>query len=271
MSVERIQRALELARLQRGMDGSGVAGTNDADVDAISPVVSERHPATRLSVDLARAVENRVVFPATPGAAAQAYRMLRTQILQRVRQHSVRTLGVVSAVDGEGKTLTALNLALGVAAESNQNVLLVDLDLRRPSLAKLLGLPVTQGLEAWFAGVATIGDICRGIEGIDRLEIIPTLTPVSASSETLATRRSQEMLQDLKSAQRDGLVIFDLPPVLLTDDFLTIAPLLDGVILVACEGVTKRDDVTRVRELLGSVRLIGTVLNRASESEKRAY
>jgi len=254
MSVERIQRAIDVARPHRAPE-----------------LAQERHPATLVSVDRARLTEARVVLPDEPGIAPQAYRMLRTQVLQRVRQHGVRTLGVISAIDGEGKTLTAVNLALGIAAESNQNVLLVDLDLRRPSVASLLGLPVEQGLEAWFAGVASIGDICRGIEGIERLEVIPTLAPVRGSSEALASRRTQEMLLDLKTAQRDGLVILDLPPVLLTDDFLTVSSLLDGVILVASEGITKRDDITRVREMLGPVRLVGTVLNRASESEKRAY
>jgi protein-tyrosine kinase len=254
MSVERIQPALELARLQRATD-----------------LAHERQRATLVKVDMAQLREQRVVLPEDPGPAPQAYRMLRTQVLQRTRQHAVRMLGVVSAVDGEGKTLTAVNLALGIAAESNQSVLLVDLDLRRPSLAALLGLPVEQGLEAWFAGVASIGDICRGIEGIDRLEVIPTLSPVRGSSEMLASRRAQEMLLELKTVQREGLVILDLPPVLLADDFLTVAPLLDGVMLVASEGITKRDDVTRVRELLGPLRLIGTVLNRASASENRAY
>jgi protein-tyrosine kinase len=262
--IERMQRAVELTRLTRPMEP---VGPDPAPVE----VRSERHPATRVAIDLAKLRENRGVLPEDPGPAAQAYRMLRTQVLQKVRQHGARAIGVVSAVDGEGKTLTALNLALGVAAESNQSVLLVDLDLRRPSIASLLGLPVQQGLEAWFAGVSTIGDVCRGIEGIDRLEIIPTLTAVRGSSEALAARRTQDMLRDLKTAQRDGLVIFDLPPVLLTDDFLTVAPLLDGVVLVACEGVTRREDVTRTREMLGSLRLLGAVLNRASESEKRAY
>lgn len=254
MSVERIQ-PLEITRLPRS--GGDVA--------------HERHPATLVQVDRERLRDQRVVLPEDPGVAPQAYRMLRTQILQRVRQHCVRMLGVVSAVDGEGKTLTAVNLALGIAAESNQNVLLVDLDLRRPSVASLLGLPVEHGLEAWCAGVNTIGDVCRGIEGIERLEVIPTLRSVRGSSEILASRRAQDMLLELKTAQDKGLVILDLPPVLLTDDFLTVAPLLDGVILVALEGKTKRDDVTRVRELLGGVRLLGTVLNRASESEKRSY
>jgi Mrp family chromosome partitioning ATPase len=237
----------------------------------VTEVIAERHPATRVRIDLEKLRNNRGVLPQDSGPASLAYRMLRTQVLQRVRLHGVRALGVVSAVDGEGKSLTAMNLAFGIAAELNQNVLLVDLDLRRPSIAKLLGLPVDQGLEGWFAGVVSIGDLCRGIEGIDRLEVIPTLAPVPNSSELLSSRRSQEMIRDLKIAQRDGLVIFDLPPVLLTDDFLTIAPLLDGVVLVASEGITKRDDLTRTLELVSSVRLVGTVLNRASESEKRAY
>lgn len=261
MSVERIDRAIEMAARPNWQAESPGAPRAQA----------ERHPETLVSVDRAHLREHRVVLPDEAGMAPQAYRMLRTQVLHRVRQHGVRMLGVVSAVDGEGKSVTAVNLALGVAAESNQNVLLVDLDLRRPSIASLLGLPVKEGLDAWFTGVATIGDICRGIEGVERFEVIPTLTPVKSSSEMLANRRTQEMLLDLKSAQRDGLVILDLPPVLLTDDFLTVAPLLDAVILVVSEGITRREDVTRVRELLGSVRLIGTVLNQASESEKRAY
>jgi protein-tyrosine kinase len=251
MSVERIERALEFAR-----------GAEDSR--------HGRHPATRVAIDLERLRENRLILPDDLGPAAHAYRMLRTQILQRVRLHEVRALGVISAIDGEGKTLTAANLALGIAAEANHDVLLVDLDLRRPSIAPLFGLPVEAGLEAWFAGVASIGDLCRGIEGIDHLEIIPTLAPVRGSSEMLASRRAQQMLAELKSV-RDGLVIFDLPPALLADDVLTVAPLLDGVVLVASEGKTKREDITRVRELLGPVKLLGTVLNRASESEQRVY
>lgn len=230
-----------------------------------------RHPSTRLPFDVVRARENRVVMPDDPGAAAQAYRMLRTQVLQRVRRDDVRALGIVSAADGEGKTLTAINLALGIAAETNQDVLLVDLDLRRPSVASVLGLTPPQGLEGWFASVTPIGDVCYGLEGVDRLEIIPTLAPVGGSSGMLASRRAQEMLLELKSAQSHGLVIIDLPPVLLTDDFLTVAPVLDGVVLVASEGVTKREDIVRTLELIGNTRLVGTVLNRASESEKRAY
>jgi protein-tyrosine kinase len=78
-------------------------------------------------------------------------------------------------------------------------------------------------------------------------------------------------LQDLKERDPGRIVIVDLPPVLLSDDALTLAPQLDAVILVVAEGRTRREDVARVLELLGNTRVIGTVLNRSSESETRAY
>ena len=100
---------------------------------------------------------------------------------------------------------------------------------------------------------------------------VPTLAPVFGSSEVLAGARTQELLTELKTRYTDRLVIVDLPPALLADDLLTIAPLLDGVLVVVSEGRTLREDVTRMRELLGAVRILGTVLNISAESEKRTY
>jgi Mrp family chromosome partitioning ATPase len=79
------------------------------------------------------------------------------------------------------------------------------------------------------------------------------------------------MFQDLKERDPGRLMIVDLPPVLLSDDAITLAPSLDAVVLVVTEGRTRREDVSRVLELLGNTRVIGTVLNRSTESEKRAY
>lgn len=213
----------------------------------------------------------RVVLNDETGAAASAYRMLRTQFLQRVRLHELRTVGVVSAADGEGKTLTAVNLALSLAAEPNQTVLLIDLDLRRPSVAKLLDLPAERGLEAWFTGQSAVEDLFWRLSDIERLSILPTIAPLAGSSELLASSRARELLQELTTRYSDRLVLIDLPPLLLADDVLTVAPLLDAVVIVAAEGKTRREDLTRMNELLGPARVLGTVLNRASESEKRAY
>jgi len=210
-------------------------------------------------------------MPEETGSAASAYRMLRTQFLQRVRAHQLRTIGVISAADGEGKTLTAVNLALSLAAEPNQTVLLIDLDLRRPSVATVLDLPAEQGLEAWFTGQAPVDDLFWRLSGVERLLILPTVAPLAGSSELLAGARVKELLHELTTRYADRLVMLDLPPLLLADDVLTIAPLLDAVVIVASEGRTRREDLARMNELLGPSRVLGTVLNRASESEKRAY
>ena len=285
-AMDRIQRALDLAKKQRSLPNADEAGVtkhrSSASVE-VEVVAAERaavqreftpvpiEPCKRLPVEWDELRERRVVPWDDNRSAVHAYRMLRTQVLQRARAHNLATIGVISSAHGEGKTLTAINLALSLAAEPNQSVLLVDLDLRRPSVARVLGLPVDCGLDAWFAGTAKIEDLWYGIEGVDRLFVLPTLTPVPQSSEVLAQPATRRMLADLKERDPGRLLIVDLPPALLSDDALTVSPQLDAVVLVVTEGRTRREDVSRVLELLGKTRVIGTVLNRSSESERRAY
>jgi Mrp family chromosome partitioning ATPase len=95
--------------------------------------------------------------------------------------------------------------------------------------------------------------------------------PVAGSSETLAGARARSLFDQLKAHDDSRVVIVDLSPALLSDDVLTIAPLIDGFLFVITEGRTRRDDIARVFELLGRNRVVGTVLNGSSSSEQRAY
>jgi len=220
-------------------------------------------------LDRLRLRERRVVFPDDPGAAPLAYRMLRTQLLQQAATHRLKTIGVVSALDGEGATLTALNLALSLAAEPGQSVVLADLNLRRPALAALLGLNAGAGLEQYFRGGLDLYEIATGLMGVDGLVVVPTRAPLGASTESLAGPRSRALLASLRELAGPGLVLLDLPAALLSDDVLAIAPLLDGVVMVASARRTRRDDFARVDQMLGGVRVVGTVLNRSDQAEKR--
>jgi protein-tyrosine kinase len=278
--MDRIQRALDLAKVQVQRAPAAPAPTPAPAVDdpRLERVALNREFAlgsiesiARLPIDWAELKERRVIATGDTQAAGHAYRMLRTQILQRARGHGLSTLGVVSAVNGEGKTLTAVNLALSLAAEPNQSVLLLDLDLRRPAVARTLGLPAQRGLESWFGGDEPTRNVCYGIEGVERFYVLPTMAPVIGSSEVLAGIGTRKLFNELKGRDPGRMLIVDLPPVLLSDDALMVAPLLDAVVLVVNERRTKREDVVRVVELLGNTRIVGTVLNRSSESEKRAY
>jgi protein-tyrosine kinase len=266
--VERTQHAIEITRLQRPSGGPLVLREvleSPVDGDAV-------RPRPRVSIDRSSFNDTPIVMPDDTGPAAHAYRMLRTHLLQRVRQHRVRAIGIVSAADHEGKTLTAVNLALSLAVEPNQSILLVDLDLHRPSIASTLKVRVDYGLESWFAGrISNVDEITYSVEGLERLSILPALSSVVGISEALASMRTQDMLAELKTSNPNRLVVFDLSPLLLTDDFLTIASHLDGVVIVAREGRTKREDLTRMRDILGSVKLLGTVLNHSTQYERRAY
>ena len=269
--MDRIQRALDLARSQRPHspppDDQRLERTTLYREFGVAPVEF----AARLPLDWPALRERRVISCEDSQPAGHAYRMLRTQVLQRARANGLSTVGVVSAVNGEGKTLTAINLALSLAAEPNQTVMLVDLDLRRPAIARILGLAADHGLESWFGGDDPTKNVCYALEGIERLYVLPTLAPVDNSSETLAGLGTRRLLSELKDRDPGRLLIVDLPPVLLSDDALMVAPLLDAVVLVVNERRTKREDVARVIELLGNTRIVGTVLNRSKESEDRAY
>jgi protein-tyrosine kinase len=270
-NMEKIQRAMDVAAKHRPAIAAGEVSVAERTAVRREFTAAAMEPVRRLNVDWNVLRESRIVDGADRRPAAQAYRMLRTQVLQRARTHHLSTIGVISAANGEGKTLTAINLALGLAAEPNQSVLLMDLDLKRPSVAQTLRLPLDQGLEAWFAGTAKLDDLWCGLEGVERFFLMPTMGSVPDSSEVLARASTSEMLQDLKDRDPGRLMIVDLPPVLLSDDVITIAPRLDGVLLVVTEGRTRREDIERTLELLSNTRVIGTVLNQSTESEKRAY
>lgn len=272
--TDRIQRTLDLAKVQAARpDAPLVAEDPRAERVALSREFSlgTVESVARLSVDWTALKEQRVISTTDLQPAGHAYRMLRTQVLQRARLHGLTAIGVVSAVNGEGKTLTAINMALSLAAEPNQTVLLLDLDLRRPAVARTLGLAAERGLETWFGGDEPIKNVCYSIEGVDRFYVLPTFRPLIGSSELLAGLGTRKLFNELKGREPGRLLLVDLPPMLLSDDALTIAPLLDGVVLVVNERRTRREDVVRVVELLGNTRIVGTVLNRSKDAEKRVY
>src|SRR5690606_31638108 len=153
----------------------------------------------------------------------------------------------------------------------NTWVFLVDLDLHRAQVAKAFGASDANGelgLSDYLLGDASIDDIIYS-PGIDRLDIVPNFQPIDDSSETLTAPRMVELLQALERETPRRIIIFDLPPLLASDDVLAFSPQTDSVLLVVAEGSTGRAQLEAARETLGEMNLLGVVLNRSAESSEK--
>jgi len=210
--------------------------------------------------------QNRILTGDAQEDCVQAYKALRTQVSQRMRQHGWRTLAVTSPGAGEGKTLTAINLGISLALESNRTVLLVDADLRRPSIHTYLGVDVEQGLRDYLLDSVPLEELLVHPE-IRRFVLLPGGAPLVDSSEMLSSPEMLQLVHELRSRYPSRLVIFDLPPVLTRDDALAFAPYVDASLLVIEDGKTLREHAARAAGLLqeANQNLIGTILNKSTE------
>src|SRR5262245_35009278 len=214
-----------------------------------------------VDLDATRCENERILPPGAGGPHGAAYKMLRTQVLRRLDQLGANTLGVLSAGAGEGKTLTAINLAIAIAADPARTALLVDLDLRRPGIHRRFGHQPEIGVEQCLQGQQPAREAMFKVRGYDRLTICAAREPVEHSSELLASARAAEIAAEMRTRYANRVVIFDLPPVLQADDALAFSRNLQAVLLMIGEGRTRRDEVTRTLQLLGELPFVGTVLN----------
>jgi Mrp family chromosome partitioning ATPase len=266
--MDKIRKALDLARLEREhqlddpprlLDALGSPSRKHIPIGTIA------YTDTRVvSVEPEHLETQRVVLPGAPGSASAAFRMLRTQVLQRMEAHHWRTLAVFSPSPGEGRTTAAVNLAIHIANDHDHTVLLVDMDLRRPQVAAAFGFAPDRGIDDVLAGEAEIGECLYHPEGLERLVVLPARRSLTHSSEILAGLRCRELVAELRTRYEERIVIFDLPPVLTTDDALAFAPHAECGLMVAVEGRTRREDLVRSIELLHKTPIVGTMLNRAA-------
>lgn len=223
-----------------------------------------------LQLDPSVLARKQVYTHLSDGAAVRAYKILRTRVLQRMQSNQWHSLAISATAPGEGKTLTAINLSIALAQDASTSVFLVDLDLQRPQVAGYLGMRADKGVMDFLAGDAALEDICYNV-GVDRLTVIPNLQTVENSSEFLAAPRMQELIEALAAERPRPIVVFDLPPLLASDDVLGFAPNADCMLLVVGEGVGARASLESAKETLADMNLLGVVLNRTRERDDTPY
>ena len=224
----------------------------------ISPDYSQSRP-TRL--DAGFIAGNRCLANVNNVPEADAYRVLRSQVLHRTRESGSNTVMVTSALPGEGKTLTAINLAFTIAREFQHTVLLVDGDLRQQNIHKYLGCSGEKGLIDYLADGSPVSDLITW-PGIEKMTLISGGHSFHESAEILGSPRMKEFISDIKWRYPERYILFDAPPILSGADVLTLAHLIDLVIVVVQAGKTSMDDVRRALHYLPKEKILGFVLNR---------
>jgi protein-tyrosine kinase len=248
---------------------SPVASTPGEPTVALTDTVVFQHPVMKLDDSLRE--RERVLPPGAGGPHGVAYKMLRTQVIRRLNDLGANTLAVLSADKGEGKTLTAINLAIAVAADLGHTALLVDFDLHNPSVHRRLGLEPKIGVEDCLTEQRPIYEAMVKLEGYERLTLLPARRRLEQSSEWLAGERVADLVEELRARYYNRMLIFDLPPVLLTDDALAFSRHVQAGLFVVSERKTSRESVTRSLTLLGSLPIVGTVLNRSQDRPGTYY
>ncbi|MBQ1783475.1 MAG: AAA family ATPase [Gammaproteobacteria bacterium] len=178
---------------------------------------------------------------------------------------------VTSANPHEGKSFTAINLALSIAHEQDRTVLLVDADVVKPSLGEHLGLPPQRGLVDYLLGeVDDIGALIVNTN-LPRLKLILAGRQHHLTSELLASDRMSQLVAELGSRYPDRVVVFDCPPLLGVSESHSMAMLVGQTVFVVAHGQTSQNDVQAALELLNPEAAVGFVLNRVPSGRKRPY
>lgn len=258
--MDRISKAVERARKEREKRGSQSVASSKKESQQYSYTQTRK-----IALDKALLRRNRILTGDGREEMEHAFKVLRTRVWHQMKDQGWGSLAVSSCKPGEGKTFTAINLAISLAMmKANHSVLLVDLDLRRPSVHRYLGLDVKYGINDYLVGGVPLEEVMVS-PNMGRFVVLPGREAVANSSELLSSVRIENLVQEFKTRYPSRIVIFDLPPILSTDDVLVFAPYIDALLLVIEEGAATTQDVTKAVSLLRNTELLGTVLNKSDE------
>lgn len=258
--MEKIQQALERARQQReGSDKS--ASTRQSDSEDVQSIKYTRTKSMEGHADLQR--ENRILSAMEHNDYADAFKMLSTQVMQRMKEHQWSSLAVTSVGEGEGSTTTAINLGISIAKEIEYTVLLVDGNLRKPELHKYFGITPELGLSDYLKNDIDLADIFIRPGDIDHFVILPGGAPLMNSTELLGSPKMCNLVNELKARYPKRVIIFDMPSVLNVADTVSFVPCVDSALIVVEDDTTKQVELEQAIDLLSVTNVIGTVLNKA--------
>lgn len=223
--------------------------------------------SNRTELDTATLIDHHCIGISPDAPELEYYKVLRTKIQHLTRTRGWRTVMITSPREAEGKTLTAVNLALTFAKAYNQTVMLVDCDLRRPGVHQTLGYECALGLVDYLAGGEDLKELITW-PGIEQMTVISGGHSAVNGAELLGSVRMKALVQELKSRYDDRYVLFDSAPVLTGADAIALAAHVDCIVMVVEEGKTAMRDAKKALAMLPQDKFLGFVLNRQGHPTK---
>lgn len=257
--MDRIEKAIEKAQLE----------TNNN----LKPITSFRETAKKVEIVYTQTqvqelnheelIQRRIIAQQKYSPEASVFKMLRTKVLKLLRENNWNSLAVTGATQGAGKSMVAVNLAIAMAMEVNQTILLVDLDLKYPKVHWYFDFQVKAGLKDYILSDIPLSDILINPAGIDRLVILPGRGEAAGSSEMVSGLKMQELVSEIKNRYKSRIIIFDMPPVLAADDVLASMDYYDSALLVVEDGGNSEMEIKKSLQMLSGTNVLGTVLNKS--------
>ena len=266
-----LRKALDKAKQMRGDSPPRPLAADKSVVITRSPDREWKPPeytqSCSLQVQPATLIENRCVCIEPDADELESYKVLRTRIQQAVKTKGWNTILITSPNAGDGKTLTAINLALTFAKAYNQTVMLVDCDLRRQNIHRLLGIESAAGIVDFLVDDKPLKEFIIW-PGIEKLTVISGGRSIQNSAEVLGSARMQALIQELKSRYDDRFVIIDAPPLLSGADTMALAPCVDCILMVVKESSTRMREIKKAIDMIPQDKFLGYVLNHQRKSGK---
>jgi exopolysaccharide/PEP-CTERM locus tyrosine autokinase len=264
-----LKKARQESVISRGEDEPAVPAEKVTQQDSVEQVPVEKsaprersEPAKKVSRVLEQGSWDERLIKATgvSSSVAESFRTFRTKILHPESGNPIRKVLVTSAVPGEGKSFVCANMAVSFAQGVDHHALMVNCDLRKPSLEKMFGLSNDEGLVNYLRDNAEIGSLITEV-GVNKLSLLPAGPPPVNPAELLGSEMMEQLVEELAGRYDDRVVFFDSPPLQVASETAVLAKYVDGIVLVVRWGASRREYVQSLVEQLGKSNIIGIVFN----------
>jgi exopolysaccharide/PEP-CTERM locus tyrosine autokinase len=213
---------------------------------------------------------NLIAYYSPQSVEAELFKVLRTNILFPTNGTAPKLILVTSAMPGDGKSFVSANLAISMAQGVEEHVLLIDGDIRKPSIHRLFGHEKTMGLAEILSNGSDLANVLLKTP-IPKLTILPGGEPPSNPSELLSSKKMKALLDEVMNRYEDRYIIIDSPPPAMAIETTAIAKIVQGVIVVVKAGKTPKQAVSDVIEQIGKEKILGIVLNNMDQSINKYY